>query len=495
MIPIQSRFICLGLGLALLSLPPCRAQSFDVIAASSTQEAVDQINTRFAAQESLENIGARYESSSRAARAIEAGNEFHVFISANRLWIDHLQERSLLQGEPRHFASNRLVLVQPKGRPTPTDLQAFLKNSLIAIGDPTHVPVGIYAKQALSARGWWDDAVAQRMIACRNVREALRLVTLNEADAAVIYMTDAMAERDKVNVLLTFGENEHDPIQYLAATTTTSHPSSSKYIDFLFSQEAALILQSYGFQPVTRPAQTDHKMELRPIDHKDVVGKAVLVSLRVACLCLLVSFIPGIFLAWLLARKDFPGKTLVEAMVYAPLVLPPVITGYALLLFFGRNGLFGAYFEKYMGITLAFNSAGAVIAAAVMGFPLLVRAARLGFEMVDPGLETAAATLGAPRRTVWFRITLPLALPGILTGLVLAFARGLGEFGATIVFAGNVAGETQTIPLAVFSLMQQPGAERTVFQLSLIAIALSLIALALSDFGAKKLRQRLRGTE
>jgi molybdate transport system permease protein len=165
----------------------------------------------------------------------------------------------------------------------------------------------------------------------------------------------------------------------------------------------------------------------------------------------------GVLVAWLLARLEFPGKSLVDGLIHLPLVLPPVVIGYLLLLGFGRRGIFGGWLHDLAGITLAFNWKGAAVAAAVMAFPLMVRAVRLSIEGVDRGVEAAARTLGAGPGRVFFTVTLPLVIPGILTGLILAFARSLGEFGATITFVSNIKGETQTLPLALYTLTQMPG--------------------------------------
>ncbi|HOE97131.1 MAG TPA: molybdate ABC transporter permease subunit [Candidatus Sumerlaeota bacterium] len=218
---------------------------------------------------------------------------------------------------------------------------------------------------------------------------------------------------------------------------------------------------------------------------------ALLLSLKVAGGCVLVSVVPGVALGWLLARRRFPGKAVVDALVHAPLVIPPVVTGVLLLAVFGRRAPLGAWLEQTFGLSLAFTWQGAVLASAVMGFPLLVRAVRLAMELVDRRLEEAARTLGAGRWRTFFSITLPLALPGFLTGCVLAFARSLGEFGATITFAGSVAGETQTIPLAVYGTLQTPGAEAATLRLSLLSILLALAALLVSEFLARRMRRRL----
>jgi len=220
---------------------------------------------------------------------------------------------------------------------------------------------------------------------------------------------------------------------------------------------------------------------------------AIFISLKVAFLCMGLIAGPGIFLAWLLARREFRGKALLDALIHAPLVLPPVVTGYLLLVVFGKRGWIGAWLDDWLGLSLAFNLTGAVIAAAVMSFPLLVRSVRLAIELVDPHLEIAAATLGAAPLRIFLTITLPLASPGLITGLTLAFARSLGEFGATMTFAGNIEGETRTIPLAVFSFMQVPGKEQDVMILAILAIALSVGALLVSEWWARRMKLRLRG--
>ena len=220
---------------------------------------------------------------------------------------------------------------------------------------------------------------------------------------------------------------------------------------------------------------------------------ALWVSLKVAGGCLLVITVPGMGVAWVLARKKFPGKALLETAVHVPLVLPPVVTGYLLLMVLGRKGLLGQWLDAWLGVRFAFNTSGAVIAAAVMSFPLLVRSVRLAVELVDPKLEVAAASLGASQIRVFLTVTAPLAIPGIVTGLVLAFARSLGEFGATIIFAGNLEGITQTLPLAVFTYMQVPDKESSVLWLALISVIISTGALLLSEMSSRRLQKKMRG--
>jgi len=212
----------------------------------------------------------------------------------------------------------------------------------------------------------------------------------------------------------------------------------------------------------------------------------VLLSLKVSGVAVLLTLPPAFALAWVLARTRFPGKVLLDALVHLPLVLPPVVTGWLLLIASGNNGPAGRWFVEWLGVTFMFRWTGAALAAAVMALPLMVRAMRLSLESVDRRLENAARTLGATRARTFLSITLPLALPGLLAGMVLGFARSLGEFGATITFVSNIPGETQTIPLAIYGALQLPDGEAQVTRLSLIAVALSLLALVVSELLARR---------
>ena len=207
----------------------------------------------------------------------------------------------------------------------------------------------------------------------------------------------------------------------------------------------------------------------------------IVLSLKVALWGMVASLPLAVAVAWVLARTRFPGKTLFDAAVHLPLVLPPVVVGYALLVLFGTQGPIGGLLEP-LGIVFSFRWTGAALAAAIMGFPLLVRAIRLSIEAIDPRLETAARTLGASRLRVFFTVTLPLAGPGLVTGSLLAFARALGEFGATITFVSNIPGETQTLPLAIYTFTQVPGGDAQALRLSILSVLLSLGALALSEW-------------
>lgn len=218
---------------------------------------------------------------------------------------------------------------------------------------------------------------------------------------------------------------------------------------------------------------------------------AIRLSLEVALLAMTGSLVPGILVAWLLARRRFWGRTLLDGIVHAPLVLPPVVTGYLLLLLFGRRGPLGGLLWDLFGFTFAFRWTGAALACGVMGFPLLVRAIRLSLEGIDRRLEDAAGTLGAAPWRVFMTVTLPLMAPGIIAGMVLCFAKALGEFGATITFVSNIPGETQTLPSAIYTYTQVPGGDAGAFRLTLVSVAISLLALAASEGLARLAGRRL----
>ncbi|GKX54295.1 molybdate ABC transporter permease [Leminorella grimontii] len=220
--------------------------------------------------------------------------------------------------------------------------------------------------------------------------------------------------------------------------------------------------------------------------------EALLLSLKVAAVAVAFSLPIGIMVAWVLARCQFPGKALVDSIIHLPLVLPPVVIGYLLLIGMGRKGVIGQWLYEWFGFSFTFSWRGAALASAVIAFPLMVRAIRLALEAVDGRLEQAARTLGAGFWRVLFTVTLPLAFPGLLAGVVLAFARSLGEFGATITFVSNIPGETRTIPLAMYTLIETPGAEGDAARLCLIAILLSLLSLLMSEWLARWSQRRLK---
>jgi molybdate transport system permease protein len=220
---------------------------------------------------------------------------------------------------------------------------------------------------------------------------------------------------------------------------------------------------------------------------------AIRLSLKIALVATVVALPFGIAIAWLLARKNFWGKALLDGLVHMPLVLPPVVTGYLLLISFGRRGPIGAFLADHFGIVFSFRWTGAALSCGVMGFPLLVRPIRLAIEAIDRKLEDAAATLGADRLWIFLTVTLPLAMPGLIAGMVLCFAKALGEFGATITFVSNIPGETQTISAAIYTLTQVPGGDAAAGRLVLVAIAISLAALVVAEWLARRAGTRFHG--
>ena len=221
--------------------------------------------------------------------------------------------------------------------------------------------------------------------------------------------------------------------------------------------------------------------------------QAVALSLRVSFWATAVSLPFGVLVAVALARWSFPGKAVLNGVVHLPLILPPVVTGYLLLLTFGWTGPVGGVLYDWFGITLAFRWTGAALAAAVMAFPLMVRAVRLAVEAVDPRLEEAAATLGASRPVVFVTVTLPLILPGVIAGAILGFAKAMGEFGATITFVSNIPGQTQTLPSAIYAFLQVPGGDASAFRLVVISIVLAMGALVLSEWLARRVSGKVSG--
>ncbi len=219
--------------------------------------------------------------------------------------------------------------------------------------------------------------------------------------------------------------------------------------------------------------------------------QAIALSLKVSSLATFVSLPVAILAAYALARGRFPGRSLLDGLIHLPLIVPPVVTGFTLLILFGRKGVLGSFLEQNFGLVFSFRWTGAALAAAVMGFPLLVRPIRLALEQIDTRLEQAASTLGAAPWKVFATVTLPLALPGILAGGVLAFAKALGEFGATITFVSNIPGETQTIPAAIYAYAESPGGDAGAFRLALVSVALAFAALMASEVLARRSHLRI----
>jgi molybdate transport system permease protein len=323
----------------------------------------------------------------------------------------------------------------------------------------------------------------------------------------IVYRSDTRISR-RVRVIAVFPESSHERIAFQVAVLRAGRPEAGELVRFLTGPMAAATLASHGFDtdavgrqlqvesvpgvPVAVAQETPHGATANRWLPTAEEWTTIRTSIKVAAGCVAVLAIPGILLAYLLARKDFRGKILIETLIYTPLVIPPVVVGYLLLVLFGNNGLMGRWLYRTFGVELAFTLNGAVIAAAVMALPLMVRSVQVAMELVDCRLEEAARTLGSGPVRTFLSVTVPLALPGIISGMVLAFARGLGEFGATAVFVGSIEGQSRTLSLAVYSHLQTASGGASAGRLIVFSILLSLAAVAISEVFVKRAKRSVR---
>ena len=458
------------------------------------KNALDDINAAYTAKTGVK-ITVSYAASSALAKQIEQGAPADVFISADTDWMDYaIGKKNINEPTRVNLLGNSIVLIAPKDSRIENvtigqgfDLAKLAGDGKIATGDVKAVPVGKYARAALEKLGAWQAAEPKFAMA-ESVRAALTLVARGEAALGIVYSTDAKIEPG-VKIVGTFP----------ADSASGNHLSGRRDHDSE-SREPPTISPSCA-RPPPRPSLKNTASSSwsarRPEPACSILSPtewtAIQLSLRVAIVATLVATPFGIALAWLLARRDFWGKSVVDALVHLPLVLPPVVTGYLLLLTFGRRGLVGAWLADHLGIVFAFRWTGAALACGVMSFPLLVRPIRLSIEAIDRRLEQAAGTFGAAPWRVFATITLPLALPGVLAGMVLGFAKAIGEFGATITFVSNIPGETQTISSAIYSLIQTPDGDTAALRLVVISIVIAMSALIASEWFARRATRRLHG--
>lgn len=427
-----------------------------------------------------------FDTTSRLAPQILRGAPADLFVSADELWMRWLDERSGVNSASiRPIATNQLVFVVPSGvSDFPQDPRALIAADLprIALAGET-VPAGRYARAALESLDVWS-AIEPRVVRGGSVRGALEWVARGEADGGIVYRTDALVE-DRVQLAFVFqGLDVRVPSYPAAVTTSTTSPETAQaFLDFLGGAEALALFGAAGFGPAGGGAVTGAgpPLALDQSSGSDAsVGldpwSAIRLSLIVALSAVLLGLVPAVAVGWLLARRDFPGKSLVSMIVMAPLVVPPVVTGFLLLTVLGRESAIGGFLTA-IGLPIPFTLLGATLAALVVGFPLYVMAIRTVFDTVDRRFEEVSWALGVPKAQTFRRISLPLALPGIAAGAVLAFARSLGEFGATVVLAGNMEGETRTIALAVYSLLESPSGQQATWILVIGSVFLSLLAL------------------
>ena len=461
-----------------------------VFAASSMKDALDNIASDFETDNPDINIVLSYASSGVLARQIANDAPADIFVSASADWMNYLVAQDQFKdNEIKTLATNELVVVASETLSQNQDWSQVLARGRFAMGDPSHVPAGIYAKQALDRLSQWNK-ISKNAVFTENIRVALGIVERGEVKAGILYKSDAQLS-DTLQIIHAFSSNDHDQISYPAAQLNKLNNASGLFYDFLFTAGAQSVLNAYGFNKAHAATNSDSSIELNAKASPSALWPIILLSLQVALVAMLFAVPIAYGVAFLLARYDFTGKALLQALVMTPLVMPPVVTGYLLLLVFGNKGEIGQLLSS-IGIEFAFKWTGAALAAGLMAFPLLVRPMRLSIEAIDQGIIEAAKTLGAGRWTRFRTVYLPLSLPGILAGAVLGFAKSLGEFGATITFVSNIPDETQTISLAIYSFLQSPNGDSAALTLMIISIAIALGAVLLSEIVSSHLNRKVR---
>ncbi len=406
--------------------------------------------------------------------------------------MDLLASRGQIEPSTRvDIARNRLVLVTPSAQAfVPLGAVDLLSSKVrrIAVA-AAPVPAGRRAREALTHAELLSQVRAKFVVA-RNVRGALALAAQGQVDAAIVYRSDALAS-NAVRIAFEFPTRAHAPIVYAAALTAKGldDANARACLGYLRGPQAREVFATAGFAVSTEVEASQPPRQYQAPPSVDA-ALPVQLSLWVATLSLSLSLLPAIALGWLLARREFIGKSLLTTVLLTPLVLPPVVVGFILLEAFGRDGPL-AWLPQLLGVEVAFTQLGAVVAAAVVGFPLLVVMSRLAIEAVDVRYEQVAQTLGLTPLRAFVRITLPMALPGLAAGCVLAFARALGEFGATAVLASDIPGQTRTLALAIFSLYEQPGLEHQAHRLVWISLALCAAALVAYEALTRLQKRRL----
>jgi molybdate transport system permease protein len=469
-----------------------------VLAASSLTDVLPGIADAWHTRTGM-RVRLSFDATSRLAPQAANGVPADVFISADGTWIRWLEERGAIDGaSPTLIAENELVVVVPVGGERPRTPEALLTLERVALGGRS-VPAGRYARQALRESGVWDR-LERSVVVGGSVRGVLEWVARGEVPAGIVYRTDAMRE-SRLSVAFVFDETLHDRVRYWAAPleAAPNERAAQAFVEYLVSESAAEMFESEGFRVAdigsARGAGASSLPDVGPRSASTLrsegssvsIVSAVRISLLVAVFATLVGLAPATWLGWLLARRDFRGKSLVSTIVLAPLVVPPVVTGFLLLTLLGTRAPLGGLFAA-LGFPVPFSIFGAIVAALIVGMPLYILAIRGAFEAVDPLYEELSWTLGVPPGRTFRRISLPLAVPGIAAGATLAFARSLGEFGATVVLAGNVEGSTRTISLAVYTLLESPSGREAIWAMVASSVGLSVLAL----FGYEALTRRQR---
>ena len=444
-----------------------------VLAASSLQDVLPVVARAWRTAGGVP-VRFSFDATSRLAPQILRGAPADVFISADDVWMRWLLDRGGVEGASiRSVATNQLVFVVPRSASDPPGDPGSIAGAdfgRIALAGE-NVPAGRYARAALERVGAWSS-VERRVVRGGSVRGTLEWVARAEADGGIVYRSDALAE-NRVRLAFAFEGEDYPAPTYPGAVTAGSEnrAAAEAFLDFMSGAEAVAVLLASGFGPASEGAEMT-QVASSALDP----WSAVRLSLIVAFSAVLLGLVPAVAMGWVLARRDFLGKSFVSMIVMAPLVVPPVVTGFMLLSVLGRESALGGLLAA-MGLPIPFTLLGATLAALVVGFPLYVMAIRAVFDTVDQRFEEVSWTLGVPKAPTFRRISLPLALPGIAAGAVLAFARALGEFGATVVLAGNMEGETRTIALAVYSLLESPSGQGATWILVIASVMLSFGAL------------------
>ena len=426
-----------------------------------------------------------FDATSRLAVQASQSGAGDIFFSADPQWIRWLEEQGTVSlGSAVHFAANELVIAVSRDVSVPVEPDKLLGFERIALAGE-NVPAGKYAQTALERAGVWSE-IEENVVRGGSVRGALEWVVRGEVPAGIVYRTDVEAA-PSVSIAFVFEGPEYPQAQYWGVPlgSTAYEESAADFVNFVLGDAGQSLLREAGFSPPQSFVADGEAGD----DLVASISSAVRLSLIVALLATLVGLVPAVGLGWVLARRDFRGKTVLSTIVTAPLVIPPGVTGFLLLSVLGASTPLGGLIAS-LGFPVPFTILGASIAALVVGLPLYVISVRGAFEAVDPMYEELSWTLGSSPWKTFFRVSLPLALPGIAAGAVLAFARSLGEFGATVVLAGNVEGSTRTIALAVYTLLESPTGREAVWVLVGASVMISLIALL--GFEALSRRQKRR---
>lgn len=491
------RWLALGTAAFVLMWVGMRAPGFSgqaaspplvVAAASDLQFAFTELGLLFEEQFGQEVIFS-FDSTGNLAHQIASGAPVDVFAAADVAYLDRLQAQGLVvPGSRQTYAYGRLVLaVNDAGRARAVRLEDLLQLEVrhVALANPAHAPFGSAAKQALEAAGLWD-ALQPKLVYGESVRQAMQFVQRGSADAGLIALSVAGVSGISHTPVDT---GLYDPLQQAMAAIAGSprEVDARRFIALVTGPRGRRVLQRYGF---SLPDQVDIERGSVLLANQVSAARSLAaelsplyLSLKVAGLATALCFAVGLGVAWLLARRRFVGRELLSAISTLPQVLPPSVLGYYLLVVMGSRSGFGQMLERALGLRLVFSWEGAVVAAALLAFPLMVQSIRIALEGVDIGMEEVARTLGRSEWDVFRTITVPLAWRGIVAGIVLTFTRALGEFGATLMLAGNIPGRTQTLSLAVYDAVQAGDSGRAMLFVAMTTALSGALLLISRQFG------------